>query len=247
MSELSTWSSPQESPSVDNGEVHVWRVRLEQPEYVLEKFRRTLNPEEMQRASRFHFERHRREFVASHGFLREVLSRYLHTKPESLRFAVGAYGKPALDGEHENSRLRFNMSHSHGVALLGVTLDQQLGVDVEYIRADFASADIACHYFSKAEVETFKSLAKEEQVAAFFRCWTRKEAFIKATGFGLSQGLDGFDVTLAPDVPAAVLRVDGDEEAAARWTMRGLDVGREHAGAVAVEGAINDLRCWQFS
>ncbi len=235
---VSTWSPPPASLSLQTGEVHVWRIELEQPGSLLEKFRSTLEADELQRASRFHFEKHRSSFVVGRGFLRDILSRYLETKPETLRFSYGDYGKPALD-----SRLSFNISHSHGVALLAITEDRQIGIDVEHIRADFATEDIARRFFSRSEVESFNGLQKEEQVAAFFRCWTRKEAFIKATGKGLSQPLDKFDVTLAPAETAALLRVDQDD--ASRWTMSDIDVGKDYAAALVVEDRISHIRCWQ--
>lgn len=206
-----------------------------QPEHVIQALRSTLEPDELFRADRFHFEKDRRAFVVSRGFLREIIGRYTNTRPEQLRFAYGPYGKPALEG-----RLRFNMSHSHDLALIALTEDHELGVDVEYMRADSASADIARRFFSPVEVEIFNSLAEEDQVAAFFRCWTRKEAFIKATGKGLSQPLDGFDVTLGPREPAALLRVDGED--ASRWTLSDVKIDEGYAAALAVEGRVSEIR-----
>lgn len=226
--------------SLEPGEVHVWRTELLQPDDVLDNFWSTLEADETDRANRFHFDKHRRAFVVGRGFLRDVLSRYLHAKPESLRFSYGAYGKPSLAGEYKNTRLRFNMSHSHNLALLAITADNQIGVDVEYMRADFASADIAQRFFSRAEVECFNALARADRVASFFRCWTRKEAFIKATGKGLSQSLDGFDVTLAPGVAAELLRVE--QEDPARWFLSDIDVGDEYAAALAVEGRVSKIQ-----
>jgi 4'-phosphopantetheinyl transferase len=134
------------------------------------------------------------------------------------------------------------MSHSHGLALLAITEDRQIGVDVEHVRADFATEEIARHFFSHSEVESFNALAKEDQIAAFFRCWTRKEAFIKATGRGLSQPLDAFDVTLAPGVAAELLRVEEDD--ASRWSMSDIDAGVDYAAALVVEGAAATIRYW---
>src|ERR1041384_7387282 len=180
MDDVLTWCEAPETLSLATGEVHVWRLALDQPESVLTEFRRALDADEIERAGRFHFEKHQRHFVAGRGGLRYVLSRYLDVKPEELRFSYGAFGKPALIGEE----LRFNMSHSHGLALFAVSGDRELGVDVEHVRADFASEDIARRFFSTVEVAAFNALPKEEQVAAFFRCWTRKEAYIKAIGRG---------------------------------------------------------------
>jgi 4'-phosphopantetheinyl transferase len=245
MSRISTWSEPPSSLSLQPGDVHVWRLELEQPEYVLEKFRRTLEAHELERAGRFHFEKHRRHFAVGRGFMRHIISLYLDEKPEALRFAYGTYGKPALGGELRDSSLRFNMSHSHELALFAVSEQRELGVDVEHIRADFASEDIARRFFSRREVETFNALPKAQQVAAFFRCWTRKEAYIKAIGRGLSQPLDGFDVTLGPEEPAALLHADEDD--VSRWSFSNIDVGEGYAGALAVEGQGVNIQCLRAS
>jgi 4'-phosphopantetheinyl transferase len=240
MAEVSTWSEPPASLTLAAGEVHVWRIALDQPESVVAEFRDTLEAEELERAGRFHFEKHRRHFVVGRGGLRYVLSRYLNVRPEEFRFSYGAYGKPALVDEG----LRFNMSHSHGEALFALARDRELGVDVEYIRADFASEDIARRFFSRAEVAAFNGLKREEQVAAFFRCWTRKEAYIKAIGRGLSEPLDAFDVTLAPGEAAALLRAERGD--ASRWAMFDIDAGDGYAAALAVEAPVSGIRYWQI-
>lgn len=242
---MSDWSQPGDSLTLQTGEVHVWRVELAQPDHLVEEFRKTLEPQEIDRANRFHFERNRRDFIVGRGFLRYIVGRYLETKAEAVRFSYGPYGKPALNGPHKDSRLRFNMSHSHGVGLFAFNEDHQLGIDVEHVRADFASEDIARRFFSPLEVETLCALPKEERVAAFFRCWTRKEAYIKATGMGLSQSLDGFDVTLAPEVPAALLRASEDN--VSRWSLFDVEVGEGYAGALAVEGEVAKVRFWEVS
>ena len=243
MSKSITWSPGPASLSLQSDDVHVWRVDLEQPEDVVGKFRSTLESDEIFRADRFHFEKDRRAFTVSRGFLRHVIGRYLETNPKAVRFSYGPYGKPALNGEHKNSALRFNMSHSRAVGLVAVTEAKEVGVDVEYIRADFATEDIARRFFSPREVEAFNALPTDQQVAAFFRCWTRKEAYIKAIGRGLSQPLDGFDVTLVPDEPPALLRADEDD--ASRWSLSDIGVGDDYAAALVVEGKTSNIRYWQ--
>src|SRR5262249_15930829 len=208
------------------------------PERVLQKFRQTLKKEELDRADRFHFEKDRRAFVAARGSLREVIDRYTETKPELLEFSYGPYGKPALAGEYKDSPLRFNLSHSYRLGLIAVTENNELGVDVEYMRAYFASEHIARRFFSPREVEAFNAVAPEDRVTAFFRCWTRKEAFIKAIGKGLSQPLEGFDVTLGPT--AELLRVDDAD--ATRWSLMELAVGEGYAAALAMDGRVSKIQ-----
>lgn len=212
----------------------MWRVRLEQPPELQEQYQDLLDDDERARAARFHFDHHRRHFVVGRGFLRTLLGRYLDARPEEVCFSYGAYGKPLLDGAHRESRLRFNASHSGDWAIYGFVLEHEIGVDVEYVKPDFASEGIAERFFSTREVEALNGVAEEEKPAAFFRCWTRKEAYIKAIGSGLSHPLDTFDVTLAPGEPAALLNVKG-------WSLFDLDVAPGYAAALAVAGTGHKL------
>ena len=230
----SMWSPAPQTLSLTSNDVHVWRAPLEQPEDVQERFLRTLDLDERKRADRFHFEKHRRRFILGRGFLRLLLGRYLAIAPEDVRFAYGPYGKPSLDSDHDASRLRFNASHSHELAIYGFVQDHEIGVDVEHSQAEFAGEDIARHFFSAYEIRKLMALPEGERAAAFFRCWTRKEAYIKAFGSGLSHPLDQFDVTLAPDEPAALIRDYRDEQATSRWSMFNLEL-EGYAGAVVVE------------
>lgn len=231
------WSEAPESLSLASGEVHAWRAPLDLPAEIAsalqENFLRTLNGEEIARANRFHFEQHRRRFILARGFLRELLARYLQTSPAAVTFSYGPYGKPALNDER--APLRFNASHSHELAVFAFVQDCEIGVDVEYIKTDLKTEEIANHFFSAAEVQTLNALPETEKAAAFFRCWTRKEAYIKAIGSGLSHPLDEFDVTLAPGEPAALLYDYRDPNALERWSMLNLELD-DYAGALAVEG-----------
>jgi 4'-phosphopantetheinyl transferase len=240
------WSPEPESFSLSSGEVHVWRAELERPVELQGTFLGLLDHDERERASRFHFEKHRRRFVLARGFLRVLLGRYLEVPPEQVRFAYGQYGKPSLAGEYGANPLRFNTSHSEELAVYAFVQDHEIGVDVEYIKEDFAAEDIARHFFSAYEVETLAALPETERAAAFFRCWTRKEAYIKAIGNGLSHPLDEFDVTLAPDTPAALLRDRSDPKAPARWSMFNLELGR-YVGALAIENVnVDSVQKYDF-
>jgi 4'-phosphopantetheinyl transferase len=235
------WSQPPQTLMLSNGEAHVWRLRLEQQSDLRESFLRTLDQDERERADRFHFEKHRRHFVVGRGGLRTLLARYLETKPDEVRFSYGANGKPALDGEHRDSPLRFNASHSGDLAVYAFVQNHEIGIDVEYITREVASEDIARRFFSAHEVEALNALPEAQRAAAFFRCWTRKEAYIKAIGSGLSHPLDEFDVTLAPGEAAALLRVQRDPESVARWSMFDLDVGEGYTAALAIDGPVHKL------
>jgi 4'-phosphopantetheinyl transferase len=179
--------------------------------------------------------------------LRTILGRYLDVAPGTVRFCYGPHGKPALIAEMaEQTGVRFNVAHSHDLALYAVTRGREVGIDVERIRAEVASTEIAQRFFSPAEVAALCALPDELQTEAFFACWTRKEAYIKATGGGLSHPLDGFDVSLTPGEPVVALRTHADPQEAARWSLRALDPGPGYAAAVAVEATRWNLTCWQW-
>ncbi len=238
------WSTPTaETTHLADGEVHLWRASLAQTPGALERFHTTLAPDEAAKAARYHFQRDRDHYIAARGVLRRLLGLYLARPPETLRFAYGAYGKPALAGAHD---LQFNLSHSHGLALYAFARGRDLGVDLEHLRADLAGEEIAARFFSAREVHMLGAVPAELRTRAFFNCWTRKEAYIKARGEGLSHPLDAFDVSLAPGEPAALLGTRGDPQELTRWTLHALDAGENYAAALAVHGTNYTLRLWQF-
>jgi 4'-phosphopantetheinyl transferase len=248
-SDLDLWLPPPRRPRPGGGEVHVWRAELDQAEAQVDAFFATLAPDERQRAGAFHFPVHRRRFVVARGVLRDILGRYLGLEPRRLRFSYTSFGKPSLvvGPGQEGADLRFNVSHAHGLALCAVTCGREIGVDVEYVREDFDTLGIAESYFSPGEFATLRALPPGAQRRAFFDCWTRKEAYIKALGEGLSHPLDQFDVSLAPGEPAALLRVAVNSREAAHWKLRELSPGADYVGAVAAEGQDWRLDCWQWA
>jgi 4'-phosphopantetheinyl transferase len=214
-------------------EVHVWRASLRPSASALARLEADLSPEERARADRFRFPELRTAFVAGRGVQREILSRYTGTAPRALAYRESAHGKPALS---TGTDLRFNVSNAGDFALYAVTLRREIGVDLERLKPMPDGLDIARRFFSAPENEVFAALAEEARDLAFFHCWTRKEAYIKAVGEGLSMPLDRFDVAFAPGEPARILRTRGDEEEAARWTMCELHPGPGYVGALVVEG-----------
>ncbi|HEX6184608.1 MAG TPA: 4'-phosphopantetheinyl transferase superfamily protein [Pyrinomonadaceae bacterium] len=240
------WLGAPERPVLSGGEVHVWRARLDVDAKTFRELWESLSPDERARAERFHFRVDREHFIAARGGLRDVLGRYTGTAPRHLRFSYDAYGKPSLDGEAGGGRLRFNVSHSKGVALYALAEGRAVGVDVEYVREDFASLEIAEHFFARSEVAALRAVADGERAAAFFDCWTRKEAYIKARGEGLSLPLHLFSVSLTPGQPAALLSTEGEPQEAARWSLLELFPGEGFRAALAVEGEAPFVRCWRW-
>ncbi len=198
------------------------------------QFERLLAPDEKERAARFRFDHLRRSFVLARGALRTLLGGYLQTSPVSIEFEYGSKGKPALVAP---APIHFNASHSGGLAVFAFTCGCEIGVDVEKIRPIEEMRNIADHFFCPEEAAELMSLAAEQREYAFFLCWTRKEAYIKALGDGLSAPLNRFRVTMQPNQPARFLHLQGDANAARDWTLHDLHLVSDYAAALAYRDA----------
>jgi 4'-phosphopantetheinyl transferase len=227
-------------------QVHLWVIPLDCDPDKVQVYYRYLSGDERKRADRFHFDRHRRRFTVSHHALREILGRYLDTSPEAIQFNHTAHGKPWLSGPFEDAGIHFNLSHSHELALAAFTLEGEVGVDLEYIKIFGDMDGIAGRFFSAVEQAAYLALPKEHKPLGFFNCWTRKEAFIKAIGEGLSHPLHQFDVTLVPGEPAAFLRIGEDPEEAAHWTLEPLQPGEDYIGSLALRARGVEISSFQF-
>jgi 4'-phosphopantetheinyl transferase len=237
------WPAGPDGRVLAPGEVHVWRVPLAQPAAEIERLGRTLSSDERTRAARFHFERDRRTFTVVRGALRTLLGRYLAHAPDALAFGYGAKGKPYLTAPAA-AAVRFNVSHAGDLGLLAFARDRELGVDVEQRRALADLLSLAAASFSSAELAALRALPAAVHSEAFYLCWSRKEAFIKATGEGISQ-LDAFDVSLAPGDPARLLAIRG-AAAHTAWSMYELPPLDGHAAALVTAGDALAVRCWSW-
>lgn len=243
---VSPWRSPEEGLILGNDEVHVWRAVLDQEPPQIGNLLDTLADDERARAERFYFETDRERFIVARGALREILGGYLKGAAKSVSFCYGSHGKPALARDSGGNAIRFNLSHSQGVALYAVTRNREIGIDLEFIRENLEVEQLAERFFSPREIATLRGLPVSLRKHAFFLCWTRKEAYIKARGEGLSLPLDQFDVSLIPGEPAALLRTQADPDDAVRWSLKELSIGPDYVSAVAVEGHGWSLSCWQW-
>jgi 4'-phosphopantetheinyl transferase len=232
--------------SLGGDEVHVWRAGLESATSSISSLASLLSEDEVLRAKRFYFEKDRNQFVATRSLLRILLGRYLQVSPEGIRFGYGTHGKPFLQEDAE-SHIRFNVSHSHHVALLAFAGHREVGVDAEFLRPERSTDDLAERFFSPLEVAALRALPKELWLGGFFSCWTRKEAFIKALGEGLSFPLSSFAVSVDPREPARLLETQLDPDAASRWHIENLNVGSDYRGALAIEYASTGIRTWEWN
>jgi len=224
------------------GDIHLWCADLKRAAPYLRMLARTLSADELARARRFHFENDRTRFILRRGILRMCLGSYLDVAPSLLRFSYGRNGKPTLDDTFGKGDIFFNLSHSNGIALYAFTPDGEIGVDIEQIHAIDDLKSIAARFFSPTEYRTLAGLPDAKKQEAFFNCWTRKEAFVKALGDGLARPLNSFEVSLVPGEPVRLLGIADDPEGASRWSVQSFTPAASYVAAFAVKGHVSRLR-----
>lgn len=236
------WIAPVETPELPDNEVHIWRASLEVDSTTLRGFEGQLADDERIRAERFIFDRDRNRFIAARGILRDALGRYLRRPPQSIDFVYGSRGKPAISNGGSRHPICFNLSHSHGLALIGITKKREIGIDVELMRSEFAGEEIARRYFSAKEIDELSRLPAGLRTEGFFHCWTRKEAYIKAKGDGLYIPLESFDVSLTPGLPAELNSADRSI-----WSLHSFPAGPGYVGAIIADGSNWQLRFFSWT
>jgi 4'-phosphopantetheinyl transferase len=217
-------------------EVHVWQARLNLSDSVIVACWDLLSSDERIRAKGYHFECDKRRFIVGRGLLRKLLGGYTGQRAVDLLLQFNRYGKPTLDASYG---LQFNLSHSHEIVVYAFAA-REIGVDVERLQPMDDALNIAERFFSASEVAALKSVSEASRMEAFFTCWTRKEAYIKARGEGLSMPLDTFSVSLERDVPTLEYH-DDDLEDGNQWSLANLDVEEGYTGVLAVQGENNRI------
>ncbi len=211
--------------SLKAGEVHVWRADLHVSDVRLAELRETLSVDEIARAERFHFEKHKKRFIAGRGLLREILGAYLNRKPDQIAFAEDKHGKPMLKESPGTESLYFNLSHSDDAALYAVSRDYAVGVDIELNRPLRDQEQLAKRVLHSNEWGRWQALPETQQTAALYRSWTQKEAVIKLTGEGMSREMHSIDLSA------------GAHAAVVPWVVHELDVEPGVSAALAVAGS----------
>ena len=240
------WHSPPSELALPSRSIHLWRVSLEQPPGLVHQLAQLLSRDEQERAEHFRFERDRRRFIVARGTLRTLAGRYLGLEPGRVQFQYGPYGKPCFAHDPDHHRLRFNLAHSNELAVYAFAGGREVGIDVEYLHPMPDAEEIAQRFFSNHENASFQMLPDNQKLDAFFNCWTRKEAYIKALGDGLSHPLDQFQVSLIPGEPARLLKVDDFPEEVERWHMMAFVPAAGYVGALIAEGSDLQVEDWQF-
>ena len=228
-------------------DVHLWCASLEQSAERVDRLAQTLSDDEMSRAECFRLERDRRRFIVARGVLRAILGQYLDVEPSRLRFSYGEHGKPRLSAGFGGDTLRFNLSHSHELALYAFTHGRRVGVDLEHVRPLPEAGEIAAGFFSKRENAELEGIPDCRKAEAFFTYWTCKEAYIKATGDGLARTLDQVKVSLTLSGSPRLLSVEGAPEEAACWSLQTLNPATGYVAAVVFEGQHCRFGCWRWA
>ena len=245
---MSLTASLPSSFQLASDEVHIWCANLDVPPETSACLYAILTPDERTRSARFRFERDQQRFIVARGVLRSLLGRYLQIEPSQISFVYNEFGKP--DVSHESrDRLKFNLSHSAGLALIAIATASNVGVDLEHIRAQSDYVDIARHFFSPAERDYLISLPSQLYAEAFFSCWTKKEAYVKACGEGLAIPLNSFSVPLTTNhthTPVDLYVATKEIVPANLWSLYALRPAPGYAGALAIEGSGWRLSQWQW-
>jgi len=217
---VTEWQNSAADLKFKNGSVHIWLSYLNLHEARLKHLYPLLSVEEKQRSERFKFYKHRKRFIASHGFMRSVLSLYANIPAEQLAFRLTERGKPELIANKNQLDIRFNLSHSNNLALLAIRQSIEVGVDIEFMEKKHQWKKIAQRFFTTAEQKNLFSLAEDQQKTAFFQLWTRKEAHMKVTGQGLHLSPTRFTVSVPPE--AARFIEDLNKENNSNWYMQDI-------------------------
>ncbi len=233
-------------PELAKNNVHVWAFRLELQPAALAWLTCSLCAEECERAARFRFDHHRNRFIVGRSVLRRILGHYLDCDPAVIEFAYGPHGKPVIAGPLNGSELHFNLAHSEGIALVGITRAGLIGVDIEQIRSLKDADELVARFFSPRENEAYQRLPAEQKPTAFFNLWTRKEAWLKATGDGIAQYLNRVEVSFLPETPARLLSLPGDFQPEITWSLHELAPSAGFAAAMSVAAENPLVTCWQY-
>jgi 4'-phosphopantetheinyl transferase len=241
------WRSAIPGELIKPNEVHVLRVCLDPDTPEIDTLPGILSADELARAGRFHFEKDQKRFIAARGMLRQILGQYLGKKPNEICFEYNSFGKPVLAANPGSDKLCFNLSHSGEFALYAVSRGRNIGIDIERVRNNVAVGQIARRFFSEAEIRLLERIDKDLRSEVFFQYWTRKEAFLKAIGEGISFPMEKCDVSSMNGKVLSPVLLPGESKEMPCWYGLDLFPGRGYAAAVVVEGSDWEVSCWHYS
>lgn len=232
----SMWRLPSSTFKLPKNDIHVWYASLNQPLASFERLALLLSVDEQARAKRFYFEKDRTRYASGRGILRSILGHYLNVEPQHIQLCYGEYGKPSLEKRYAETALNFNISHSNDLALYAIARGKSVGIDLEHIREIADMDQVVKKFFAEKEQATFYNLHPNERREAFFKVWTRKEAYLKAIGVGLSEPLHYVEVSVSPQDQPGLLSVVGTSQDASHWSLQDMASPPGYVATLAVEG-----------
>ncbi len=235
---------PSTIPFDSQSDLHMWQFSLQQQEQKTLLLKALLSREERAKSERFSTALLQCRFVAARASLRVIIASYLNAEPSEIEFEYGQFCKPAI--KTKGASLQFNMAHSNDLGVIAITSEKHVGIDVEHVSTVVDMDNIVAHAFSPYERSVYSAIPADLRANVFLRCWTRKEAYMKATGMGLSLPPDKFDVTLIPGEIPRLLRVEHDPDEVSRWSLSDFDLATDYIGTVAFEGTFSSLRLFTF-
>lgn len=237
------WKPPPNNLTLKSIETHIWRANLDKNNSNFAFLKTHLTKDEVEYAKRFKFKKHSNRFIIARGILRSLLGRYLEVTPRKIKIEYSDYGKPHFQNE---KAINFNISHSKQMAVFAFSKYCNIGIDIEFINKKIEFDEIAKRFFSKNEVKTLNSLSDKDKVIGFYNCWTRKEAFIKAVGEGLSFPLDKFEVSLEPEKPAKIIKINCPQQDVSKWSIYAIKPEHNFVGSCVLEGSIERIKYWNW-
>lgn len=240
------WKTTPAKLGLSEDHVDIWRTALDLPLRQIDAYFALLSADEVARARRFKLKRKQREYIISRGMLRRILGQVLKRDPAGLEFAYTEHDKPVLEITRRGLPVCFNVTHSHEQTLIALSLGHVLGIDIELVRPDVQFRQLAKRFFSAQEARELETYTEAGLPRAFFACWTRKEAFVKALGDGIAFGLNEFSVSVNPFDNAVALTTHWDPDEAGKWSLVNIPVGADYIAALAVAAQGYNIRYWLF-
>ncbi len=244
---MTTWEKT--SPELEFSEdfIDIWLINLAEEENDIFNHQRYLSVEEKTRASRYLSGKKSREFMITRSSLRNIIGYVLNEDPRQLGFAYTSSGMPLLDLNWSHTDITFNVSHSHDLAIIAVSIKNIIGIDVEMVRKDIEYEKLSKRFFSELEHQQIMGFDETSRLEAFFSTWTRKEALVKATGTGIAYGLNKFDVSVDPDQPAELLDNRWEDGCQPRWSLLNIETWPDYKACLAVAGKeMPTIRYWKL-
>lgn len=241
------WRNADPDGLIPTNEVHVWRLFPNTIGFQIESLQKILSADELERARKFHFEKDRRRFIMARGILRTILARYLDIKPQQVSFEYASFGKPILATDFVRGNISFNLSHSGEMVLYAITRNHKIGIDVERINDNVDVMQIASRFFSPCEIVELEKAYEKNHSEIFFRYWTRKEAFVKGLGKGVSFPMEHIDVSLINDKFLPPIKLAGENCEYPWLYIRDLFPGDGYAAALATDRIDSNISFWHYS